>query len=327
MVNKKISIIVPIYNTEEYLEKCINSLINQKYKSIEIILVNDGSTDGSLKICNFYQKKDPRIVVISKKHTGVSDTRNVGIQQATGDYIGFVDSDDYVDPDMFYHLIIGLQKYHAQIAMCDLEETENQTNEKINKNVDYIEMTSKQALQELLYDKNIGNYLVVKLFSKKVFSGIKFPVGRLYEDIAVAYKLFLKATKIVYIPLPMYHYFQRKESIVNHITRKSIEDYLKALFERYYNLKDSSTDLNLYNVYSIVNVVIKMSVWAIRIKDYELYDDTIQEYFNKMKEELVLVKESELMKLFNDFETEAFFLGTKDLGLLREWIKKKYGNL
>ena len=163
-MSNKISIIVPIYNTEQYLERCLKSLINQDYKNIEIILVNDGSDDNSLAICNKYKKNDDRIIVIDKQHTGVSDTRNIGIKRATGDYIGFVDSDDYIDKNMFKKLINGAEKYKCEISMCDLIEKYNISDEIKEYKLKYIQMDRKQALEQLLYDRNIGNYVMVKLF-------------------------------------------------------------------------------------------------------------------------------------------------------------------
>lgn len=323
-MGKKISIIVPIYNTEMYLARCINSLITQDYQNIEIILVNDGSTDESIAICEQYQKVDSRIIMIDKKHTGVGDTRNVGISRATGDYIGFVDSDDYIDKDMFSCLIIGTEKYHAEIAMCDLKETTQENFQKSHDNIDYIEMNKQQALEQLLYDKNIGNYMTVRLFKSTLFNDIKFPFGKLYEDIHIAYKLFCKATKLVYIPIPMYHYFQRPQSIVNNITRYSIQQYLYAIFERYYHLKEQYKNLNLYNVYSIVNVVIKMSIWSIKIHDYDLYDNEIYHYFHKVEEELFLIDETALIKLLNVTEREYWNLLRKNKDLLRKTIEKRF---
>ena len=129
-------------------------------------------------------------------------------------------------------------------------------------------MKRKQALEQLLYNKNVGNYVMVKLFKKELFNSILFPVGKLYEDISTTYKLFSKANNILYIPIPMYHYYQRSDSIVNNITRESIQHYIRAVFERYYDIKNNYTCLNLYNVYSIVNVVVKMSIWSIKIQDY-----------------------------------------------------------
>lgn len=229
-MSNKISIIVPIYNTEKYLERCLQSLINQEYKNIEIILVNDGSNDNSLNICNEYKNKDERIIVIDKEHTGVADTRNIGISKATGNYIGFVDSDDYIDKDMFKKLINGAEKYKCEISMCDLIETSSINDEIKEYKLDFIQMNKKQALEQLLYDRNIGNYMTVKLFKKELFNGIKFPVGTLYEDISTAYKLFDKANNIIYIPIPMYHYYQRMDSIVNNITRESMRTVFKSCF-------------------------------------------------------------------------------------------------
>lgn len=321
---KIISVIVPIYNTEKYLKRCLESLINQDYKNLQIILVNDGSTDNSLKICNEYKNKDNRIVVIDKKHTGVSHTRNVGIENASGSYIGFVDSDDYIDNNMFKNLMIGIEKYNADISMCDLRETKNETDKNKSCKVQYIEMSKKQALEQLLYDKNIGNYMTVKLFKKALFEDLKFPIGKLYEDISIAYKLFSKANNLVYIPIPMYHYYQRSESIVNNITRESIKEYLRAIFERYYDLRTTAKELNLYSVYSIVNIVIKMSVWAIKIQDYELYNNEIYNYYCKVEKELNLVDEGKLIKLMSNFEKAGFYLLKIDKRYLKDFIQKTF---
>lgn len=322
-MSNKISIIVPIYNTEQYLERCLQSLINQDYKNIEIILVNDGSDDNSLAICNKYKKDDDRIMVIDKEHTGVSDTRNIGIKRATGDYIGFVDSDDYIDKDMFKKLINGAEKYKCEISMCDLIETHNINDEIKEYKLKYIQMDKKQALEQLLYDKNIGNYVTVKLFKRELFDSIQFPVGRLYEDIYTTYKLFSRANNILYIPIPMYHYYQRSDSIVNNITKESIQHYIRAVFERYYDLKNNYKYLDLYNVYSIVNVVIKMSIWAIEIQDYKLFDNEIYDYYCKMEKELNLVDEGKIVTIMTNLEKACFYLLKLDKNYLRNFIKNK----
>lgn len=322
-MNNKISIIVPIYNTEKYLERCFQSLINQSYENLEIILINDGSNDNSLDICNKYKEKDDRIIVINKKHSGVSDSRNIGIKRATGDYIGFVDSDDYIHKDMFKNLIDGTQKYNCDISMCDLVETFNIKDEFKKYNLKFIKMDKKQALEQLLYDKNIGNYVMVKLFKKELFDGIEFPFGKIYEDISTTYKLFNKANNILYIPIPMYHYYQRNDSLVNNITTESIQQYIHAVFERYYDIKNNFKDLDLYNVYSIVNVVIKMSIWAIRIHDYELYNNEIYDYYCKMKNELDLVDEGKLVNIMTDLEKACFYLLNLNKDYLRIFIENK----
>ena len=322
-MSNKISIIVPIYNTEKYLERCLKSLINQSYKNIEIILVNDGSNDSSLAICNKYKSNDDRIIVIDKEHTGVSDTRNIGIKRATGNYIGFVDSDDYIDKDMFRRLINGAEEYKCEISMCDLIETYNTNDEVKEYEPKYIKMNKKQALEQLLYDKNVGNYVTVKLLKKELFESILFPVGKLYEDISTTYKLFSKANNILYIPIPMYHYYQRSDSIVNNITRESIQHYIRAVFERYYDIKNNYTCLNLYNVYSIVNVVVKMSIWAIKIQDYELFDNYIYDYYCKMEKELILVDEGKLVTIMTDLEKACFYLLKLNKNYLKNFIENK----
>ena len=322
-MNKKISIIVPIYNMEQYLERCLLSLIHQDYQNLEIILINDGSTDNSINICNKYKKIDNRIIVINKAHSGLSDTRNIGIKKATGDYIGFVDSDDYIDKDMFKNLIEGAEKYQCEISMCDLVETYN-PNEKAKRDpLNYIKMNKKQALEQLLYDKNIGNYVIDKLFSKTLFDNISFPIGKLYEDISTTYKLFIKANNIIYIPTTMYYYYQRSDSIVNNITRKSILDYINAVFERYYDLKNNYNFSNLYTVYSLVNVVIKMSIWSIKIQDYELFDNTIYDYYCKLEKELYLVDEGNLIKIMTNLEKACFYLLKLDKQYLISFIENK----
>lgn len=322
-MNKKISIIVPIYNMEQYLERCLLSLIHQDYQNLEIILINDGSTDNSINICNKYKKIDNRIIVINKAHSGLSDTRNIGIKKATGDYIGFVDSDDYIDKDMFKNLIEGAEKYKCEISMCDLVETYN-PNEKAKRNpLNYIKMNKKQALEQLLYDKNIGNYVIDKLFSKTLFDNISFPIGKLYEDISTTYKLFIKANNIIYIPTTMYYYYQRSDSIVNNITRESILDYINAVFERYYDLKNNYNFSNLYTVYSLVNVVIKMSIWSIKIQDYELFDNTIYDYYCKLEKELYLVDEGNLIKIMTNLEKACFYLLKLDKQYLISFIENK----
>ena len=322
-MSNQISIIVPIYNTEKYLERCLQSILNQSYRNIEIILVNDGSDDNSLAICNKYKDKEKRIIVIDKKHTGVADTRNIGLKKSSGNYIGFVDSDDYIDIDMFKKLIVGAEKYKCDISMCDLIETYNTNDEIKPYKLEYIQMDKRQALEQLLYDKNIGNYVMVKLFKRELFDGIQFPVGKLYEDISTTYKLFCKANNILYIPNPMYHYFQRSDSIVNNITRESIQHYIRAVFERYYDLKNTFKGADLYNVYSIVNVVVKMSIWAIRIQDYELFDNEIYNYYCKLEKELNLVDEGKLVTIMTDLEKACFYLLKLNKNYLKNFIENK----
>lgn len=164
---------------------------------------------------------------------------------------------------------------------------------------------------------------MVKLFKRELFNNILFPVGKLYEDISITYKLFSRANNILYIPIPMYHYYQRSDSIVNNITRESIQHYIKAVFERYYDLKNNYKYLDLYNVYSIVNVVVKMSIWSIKIQDYELFNNEIYDYYCKMEKELNLVDEGKLVTIMTNLEKACFYLLKLDKNYLRNFIENK----
>lgn len=307
---KKVSIIIPFYNTAPYLNRCLNSVINQTYKNLEIILINDGSTDNSREICTNYKNKDTRITIINKPHGGVSDAKNYGLKYSTGDYIGFVDSDDFINPHMFEFLVKGLEEYNTDISMCNLEEVysshiNNYLEDVPNK---YILMSKQSAMEELLYDKNIGNYMTTKLFKKELLNGIEFPLNKLYEDIHIAYKLFLKSKQITYLPTVLYYYFQREESIVNKVSSNSIMDYITAIFDRYFIIKNCSLSLDLYNVYSLFNVIFKMCYWSIKINDLKLIDYILNKYYIIAYKELNLINKVDLINLFTPFEKESYYL-------------------
>lgn len=220
-----ISIVVPVYNVENYLEKCVDSILKQTYKNLEIILIDDGSTDNSGKICDQYQLKDERIKVIHKKNGGLSDARNAGIENSVGDYICFIDSDDYVEKDMIYSLYSSIIKNDADISWCNLiREYENG---KCAKETIYAEETilnKKEAYAKILL---FNPSVCTKMFSKKLFESINFPVGKLYEDIITMNLLIDKSNNIVHTGTYNYHYIQREDSIVHTKFNKKKLDYVK----------------------------------------------------------------------------------------------------
>lgn len=213
-MNDIISIIVPIYNVDQYLDKCINSIINQTYKNIEIILIDDGSTDNSLTICNNYSKQDSRIKVIHKENGGLSDARNKGIEIAKGEYITFIDSDDYVDLDYVEILYNTITKYEADISISTHRILfPNKTVDKYTFE-EYVS-TKEEILDKLLYDDGIDTSAWGKLYKKFLFKDIRFPKGRLFEDAATTYKLIDNANKIAVYSKPTYNYVIRENSISN----------------------------------------------------------------------------------------------------------------
>ena len=212
--NDKISIIVPVYNVEKYLARCLDSIIDQTYTNIEIILVDDGSLDESGKICDEYAKKDKRIKVIHKQNGGLSSARNSGIEMASGKYVCFIDSDDYIEKDMIEYLYKGVKKYHADIVVCGLSNI--YSNGKIECATiprEDIIYNRKQALDIHLLTGYIDHVICDKIYKKELFNDIKFPEGKIYEDMMTTYKLIDKVDKVVLRPDSKYNYCRRSDSI------------------------------------------------------------------------------------------------------------------
>ncbi len=218
-MERLISIIVPVYNVEMYLKRCIETVIKQTYKNLQIILVDDGSNDTSGMICDAYANIDNRIQVIHKINGGLSDARNVGIDVATGDYLMFVDSDDWLREDCVEVLAQVLQVSTKKISACAyLKIREGEANKKKRKQGtgDYVEeWTIEETYKHLFLYQKIDNSACAKLYEKSLFREIRFPVGKLYEDQFTVYKLFHIAQGVVYVDQEMYFYCNRQGSIQN----------------------------------------------------------------------------------------------------------------
>ena len=214
MKNPLISVIIPVYNVEKYLRKCIESVVGQTYKNLEIILVDDGSTDNSSKICDDFAAKDDRIVIIHQPNAGLSSARNLGLDIMKGDYVSFVDSDDWIEKDMFATLLTILKEEDADIAICSYYWVVEDRCFPIDDSGKKVIYNRENALRELFRDKVIRNYVCDKFYKREVFEGIRFPVGRFYEDIAIIYKLFDKIDKLVSVGIPKYYYRIHDDSIV-----------------------------------------------------------------------------------------------------------------
>lgn len=194
-----ISIIVPVYNMEKYLTQCVSSLINQNYKDVEIILVDDGSTDASPQMCDEFAKQDDRIKVIHKTNGGQGSARNMGLDIANGEYISFIDSDDWVDINMYTHLLSVSEKYDADLVVCEVAWNEEDGTVRVNKRVDGILVMSTEEAMEHYFD---GSNIVPhgpcsKLYRRYLFDDLRFPENRLLEDTAIAYKIVDRAKCVV----------------------------------------------------------------------------------------------------------------------------------
>lgn len=214
-----ISIIVPIYDVEEYLNECIISILNQTYKNLEIILVDDGSPDNCGNMCDEYAKKDHRIIVIHKSNGGLSDARNTGLDICKGEYISFIDSDDYISEYFIEMMYMGCCLNDSDVVTCAGSEKFFDESDKRPVLAESLqdcvitEIAPDKALEMMLY-QNIPNGAQFRLYKNSVFRNIRFPVGYLYEDVATIHKTFLAAKKMTFVNAKIYAYRVRNNSIL-----------------------------------------------------------------------------------------------------------------
>lgn len=228
----KISIIIPVYNVENYLERCIKSVINQSLDDLEIILVNDGSTDSSGEMCDNFANEDERIKVIHKKNGGLSSARNEGLKYATSDLVGFIDSDDWISSDMYEYLWNLQQKNDADIVSCNYMLAFDYPTKIKNAKIKEYVFTRNEALKkylELGAFSRINDYSAwKKLYKKNLFSDVEFPDGMLFEDMPTNFRLIQKCSKYVYSTKICYFYFQNSISITRNQYSKRHNDLIKS---------------------------------------------------------------------------------------------------
>lgn len=211
----KISVIVPVYRVEPYLRKCVDSIRNQTFRDLEIILVDDGSPDGCGEICDQYQELDNRVRVIHKANGGLSSARNAGLDSATGEYIGFVDSDDYIAKDMFETLYNNIVEHDADIAVCGAWVCFPDRTVSANK-IQYKGLADQEAAYRMiLLGDVVKAHVWDKLFKREVFENVRFPIGKIFEDIYILDELMLRAETVYIDTAPKYHYVQRTNSILH----------------------------------------------------------------------------------------------------------------
>lgn len=271
---KKVSIIIPVYNVKEYLTKCVESVCNQSYGNLEIIIVDDGSNDGSDKVCNQLAKKDNRIKVIHKKNGGLSSARNVGIENATGELIAFIDSDDFISQNMIEQLVTCLQKTNASIACCNYKYYKSEKHQKLHKvRAKSLEIyNSKEAIRKLFYDDYYKFFAWNKIYDIKLFDDIRYPNGKLFEDITTSYKLFSKCEKIVFLSEPLYFYRIREGSI----TRTHYDERVWDLKWAIDSIRQSTSDKEiligclLYELFLINNLMISNLAYKQEFKTFKI---------------------------------------------------------
>lgn len=228
-MNELITIVVPVYNVEDYIDKCVDSIVNQTYKNLEIILVDDGSTDSSGKKCDEWTEKDSRIKVIHKENGGLSDARNKGIDIATGKWIGFIDSDDYIDNTMFEKLYNACVENNCKISSCGfLREFEDASrNERWTTEEDML--LDQDGMMEYLYRGAVTCVAWNKLYDITLFDKIRYPYKKIHEDQYTTYKIFCQTDKLFHVSECLYFYYQRGNSITGVSFSIKNLDILEAL--------------------------------------------------------------------------------------------------
>ena len=232
----KISIIIPIYNVEAYLGQCIETVLRQTYPELEILLIDDGSKDSSGKICDNYAEKDQRIIVIHKENGGLSDARNAGIDRATGKYLAFIDSDDYVHPQYIELLYRTITASDSDMVICGFKEVAEQEIVEYRSiaegAVKWKALQGREKLAQLL-DNNLQTVVAWnKMYRCKLWKQLRYPKGRLQEDEFVIHHLLEQADRVCYLEETLYYYRQREKSIMSHVSLKNIWDGYDALMER-----------------------------------------------------------------------------------------------
>lgn len=333
MQDKLISIIVPVYNVKNYLEECVNSLMNQTYKELEIILVDDGSTDNSGEICDVVAQTDSRIRVIHKENGGLSDARNIGIMAAKGEFIGFVDSDDWIEPTMYAELYEACNNNDADISICSYYR-------------DYIDKCvvgnrcksgvykRDEAIGLLLEGIEIQDHAVTKLYRRELWRDVQFPVKKIYEDIRTIYKVILKSSTICVMEKPLYHYRQRSGSIVrNGFSVKRLE--LAVAVKELYDDSVIAANPEWLKLLEVRELRVKAHI----LRELLIYGDknSWRKYKNIENEYISLIKKNRRLLLSNkafskvfklmaiiSFTNSNFFETVFSMKLVKRYFKAEY---
>ena len=281
-MKRNVSVIVPIYNVEKYLRKCVSSILEQSYKNIEIILVDDGSTDMSGKICDELSKEHDNVIVIHKQNGGLSSARNAGIEASNGDYLSFIDSDDYIEKTMYEEMVNAIENSKKDIASCGRIVDVYGSHENKEFCLDNVAVYSREeSMREVLHFSSVDVSACDKLYKKHLFDKIRYPEGKISEDAAVVFELIEKSNGIVHVGKPFYHYVFRKKSISKSKYSEKNFDVLNNLRNTKTFIKDNFPDLiDDFKIYSCITAaaqILLLNQDKIAIKKYKNH---YNEFFN-----------------------------------------------
>lgn len=232
----QLSVIVPAYNVERFLDKCLHSIWKQTFTDFEVILINDGSTDNTLQICREWTGRDPRFRLISQENQGLAETRNVGIRTSRAPRVMFIDSDDYLECDAIQVLMHNMHHTSADISMGRYIVEDLQGKRLKNPaQLGDVCLTTRQAYVKILFDREVKSYAWAKIYTKSLFDGIEYPKGLLLEDYLTTYLVFRRAKLVVSTSKEIYHYVQQATSIMNVGTNKVTRDkaFIEGVYQRF----------------------------------------------------------------------------------------------
>lgn len=255
-----ISVIIPVYNVEPYLQKCLDSVIGQTYRDLEILIVDDGSTDGSGKICDEY-KKDKRVEVFHTENRGLSAARNYAVDRSHGDYIAFIDSDDWFEETALQTFLLTAQETGADIVACQFyQEYVGKTVEPEGTRTEFV-VEGDEVLKSMVIDHKLTEDVWNKFYKAELFNSIRYPEGMIFEDKATTYKLLQKAQKLAYTPVPLIHYRNREGSLSNVHSMKSLVDYWIVYRERFDTLGPLSDAYYRIALSEAISAISRMWRW------------------------------------------------------------------
>lgn len=325
-MNDLISVIIPIYKVEKYIHKCIDSVINQTYKNIEVLLVDDGSPDDCPQICDDYALKDSRVKTIHKKNGGLSDARNIGIKNSIGKYIAFVDGDDYIDKEYVEELYKAIILNDADLAICDFDKVDDNYKKINEKHSSFYNKTIENKEEAIAMSVNGGiRYITCwnKLYNRKLFTNITFPIGKYHEDEFIAHQILYECNRIVTIDKPLYKYVQHNNSIMN-IRPIPIKrfDAVEALIERTFFLENNGYDKLSNECYKNVKklyCLLKFSFFPKKDYDKQRIKKYDNDFFNLIykKEKNQFIKYLVTKKPFRIFYTILYRIYIKILQYIK----------
>lgn len=328
-VDNLVSVIVPVYNTQDYLNNCIDSILEQSYKNIEIILIDDGSTDQSAKICDQYATIDNRVRVIHQNNSGVSNARNTGLEQSNGSYITFIDSDDTIDKDFIDVLYNGFDN-SIDMTVCSFDIVKVQHDPDLRNSICEVGarkvLSKDEAIETVLRGELFGGHSCNKMFRKKVLENIKFQDNiHICEDMLFVIEYLLKSNNVLYIEKPLYRYYIRDNSAThgtmsdNKITAFNSFDIIEEKIKKTYGEQFSS----LVNRNRILWVFYCYNILTYDKSNRKRYNSILKEKFKNYKSKCLHSKKMMLKIFLLSINTNMYYLAVRVSEMIKKVVSKK----